>query len=159
DSWRVKHLEVWDTVAKKRLHNFEVPARESGTATVSPDGNWVAYRQYRDKPPPQVWNTDTGKRAEALEKAIGKAEGTVAFTADSKRLIVFSDATYAEYDLTTGEVAKTWKRPEPTRVYRENVYGGWITVLPDGKGLASVAATGKRRQSYVVHLYTEKKEW
>jgi Tol biopolymer transport system component len=159
DPWHVRHLEVWDTAAKKRLRAFDVSARDTGTATVSPDGAWVAYRQNCDRPPPQIWNTDTGKRAEALEKAIGKAEGTIAFTADSKRFIVLTDANYTEYDLTTGDVAKTWKRSEPARVYRAGLYGDWVAVLPDGKGLASVTGTGKRRQSYVIHLLTEKKEW
>jgi hypothetical protein len=31
--------------------------------------------------------------------------------------------------------------------------------VPSGKGVVSVAATGKRRQSYVVRLITEKKDW
>jgi hypothetical protein len=34
-----------------------------------------------------------------------------------------------------------------------------VAVFPSGKGVVTVAGTAKRRQSYVVRLITEKKEW
>ncbi|MBN9121546.1 MAG: hypothetical protein J0I06_20755 [Planctomycetes bacterium] len=157
--WTVSRIEVRDTATGKRLHNFDVSTKGTGTAAVSPDGNWAGFRPHGNDLAPRVWNTDTGERAEAVEKAVGKVEGTFAFSADSKRLIALTDATYAEYDLATGEATRTWKRPSAGRGFVESAFGQWIAALPDDKGVVTVGATGKRRQSYVIRLHTETKTW
>ena len=153
-----RRIEVWDAATKKRLRTIDVPAKEH-VVTVSPDGGWVLFRALYGKSQPQVWNADTGKRAEAVEKAIGEVEAAFAFSTDAKRLIVLTETNYTEYALATGEVAKAWKRPAPAREFLESHTGRSLAALPDGKGVVSVGATAKRRQSYAVHLLTEKKEW
>ena len=158
--WHVSHVEVWDVADKKRLREFDVPAKESSITTVSPDGNWVAFRPLTnkaDKAEVRVWNTDTGKRAGEVAKAATGIKGELAFSTDSKRLIVTSETEYGEYDLTNGKKASGWKREEPPHLYRES--GGDVAVLPDGKGIVLVSPTAKRRPSYVILLRTEKKDW
>lgn len=106
----------------------------------------------------RVWNTDTGKRAEEVEKAVGKAKGALAFSPDSKRLVVADQMQYSEFDPATGKKAGGWERPEPPEAFLSG-RGGVPVILPNGKGVVTVSATGKRRQSYVVRIVTEKKDW
>ena len=162
DRWDVPRVQVFDTATKKLLHKIENPTKYGSHAAVSPDGNWVAlrpitFRTDADKTEVRVWNTETGKRAEEVEKAAGKLAGTVAFTADSK-LAVASREEYAEFDPATGKKTGGWKRAAPAG--REFLEGGdSVAVLPNGKGVVTVAPTGKRRQSYVIRMITEKNDW
>ena len=162
DRWDVARVEVYDTATRKLLHKLENPTKYGSQAAVSPDGNWVALRSITFRPDAEktevrVWNTATGKRAEDVEKAAGKVAGTVAFTADSK-LVVASTQEYAEFDPATGKKTGGWKRAE--RVGREYLEGGEsVAVLPGGKGVVTVAPTAKRRQSFVIRLVAEKKDW
>jgi hypothetical protein len=156
--YSASHLEMWDVAEKKKLRNFEVPGRGHGLTVVSPDGGWLAFRPYAEKDEPRVWNTDTGKRAEEAEKAITGVKGMVAFSNDSKHIIAASETEYAEFDLTTGKKVAGWKH-EKAKVNPLRERDGWAAVLPSGKGIVTVSATGKRRQSYVVMLRTEKKDW
>ncbi len=161
DGSQVDKIEVWDTETKKRLHTFEVPAsRQSGQAVVSPDARWVAHVSWdADKPTLRLWNAETGKPAEEVAKAIGIAAGSVAFTPDSKRLITVAAGGYAEWDLATGKKETEWQRNKKDLEFLERFGVGSVTALPGGKGVLSLAATQKRRQSYVLRLLTEKKEW
>jgi WD40 repeat protein len=121
----------------------------------------VAYRgKSRDgKETVLVWNAETGEPA-AVEKAVAGVPGSLAFTPDSKRLIVAAPGAYTEFDLATAKTAAEWKRDKPAdRAFLEDRYGARIAAVPGGKGVVSVAATGKRRQSYTVRLATEKKDW
>jgi WD40 repeat protein len=162
DRWDVSRVEVYDTATKKLLHKLENPTKHGSQGAVSPDGNWVAlrpitFRTDAEKTEVRVWNTETGKRAEEVEKAAGKVAGTVVFTAGSK-LAVASAEEYAEFDPATGKKTGGWKRAEMVgRVFLEG--GGNVAVLPGGKGVVSVGPTGKRRQSYAIRLVTEKAEW
>jgi len=160
DNWRVSRVEVWDTAAKKRLRVFEVPPGIVGQAVASPDGNWVAYRAFREgKETVRVWNAENGEPA-AVATAVAGVPGPLAFTPDSKRLIVAAPGAYTEFDLATGKTAAEWKREVPAdRVFVEDRHGAWLAAAPGGKGVVSVAATAKRRQSYVIRLVTEKKDW
>ncbi len=156
DRWAVSKIEVYDTATKKLLHTFDGSAQYGSEVAVSLDGAWVAVRPRTDKAELKVWNTETGKRAGAVEKAAGDVAGTVAFT--GAKLVVASKAAYAEFDPATGKKLDGWKTAEPAgRLFHEGA--GQIAVLPNGKGMVSVAATGKRRQTYVVDLVTEKKTW
>lgn len=161
--WGVSRVEVWDTAGKKRRHDFEVSRADVGQVAVSPDGKWVAYRTrkgVKQQPTVSVWNTDTGERVAKVEKSVADVPGTVAFATDSKHLVVVSPAGYAEFDLATGEKGRNWARKEPARWGAfDHDFGTRVAVLPDGRGAAAVSATGKRRQSYVVRLLTEKKDW
>lgn len=156
--WHATRLEVWDAAEKKRVRAFDVPGKGMGLTAVSPDGNWLAFRPHAEKDELRVWNTDTGKRAEEVEKAAGGFVGTLTFSADSKHVIVASETEYSEYDLATGKKVAGWKHEKGnTNPLRER--SGWAAALPNGKGIVTVSATGKRRQSYVVLLRTEKKDW
>jgi|GEM_PF-4932509 len=164
DRRRVTRIEVHDTTAKKRLHGFDMPEQDFALAAISPDGNWVATRSQTEDTGKhvggrwRVWNTETGKHAEQVEKAVGTIRAAPGFSTDSKRLVLVSPTEYAEFDLATGKKEKSWERLiRPGAIIRES--GGWMVVLPNGKGAVTVSPTGKRRQSYVVRILTEKKEW
>jgi WD40 repeat protein len=161
NEWGVSKIEVWDTAKKKELHVFELPANARyGQAVVSPDGNWVAHlSQDKDKPRLLVWNTDTGKLADEVTKAAGGTGGTLTFTPDSERLITVSSTGYAEWDLATGKKAVEWTRDKQPDVFLERLRGASAVPLPNLKGVFTVAPTNKRRQSYVLRLLTEKKDW
>jgi WD40 repeat protein len=169
DDWHVRTIEVWDTGAKKRLHAFETSPR-GGQAVASPDGKWVAFLPYRDQfrrradvqpvPKPKVWDTETGKPMAEVEKALATAVGSLAATPDGKRLIVTDVMGYAEFDVATGKKAAGWTRDTPAGgEFMESRFGARVAPVPAVKGVVTVAATGKRRQSYVVRLATEKKDW
>lgn len=157
--WNVSAIEVWDTATKKRLHAFELPARgQASMAAVSPDGNWVVYRTAFEMGRLRVWFTENGKRSETIEKTASDATGSLVFSTDSKRLIVADHSAVTEIELATGTVAGTWKPTEKApAAFRE--HSGWVAVLPNGKGIVSVAGTGKRRQSYAVRVVTKQREW
>src|SRR5262249_24992227 len=105
----------------------------------------------------RMWNTETGKSAEAVELATTGIEGVPAFSSDSKRLLLGSLMGVTEIDLKTAKKTGGWKRTELVgTIYREP---SDVTILPNGKGVVSVQATGKRRQSYDVRIVTEKKDW
>jgi WD40 repeat protein len=149
-------VEVYDTATKKLLHTFDVTAPRGAAVAVSPDAKWVAARAYTEKAELTVWSTETGKRADAVEKAAGGTAGTVAFV--SGKLVIASREAYAAFDPATGKALEKWKPAEaPVRTFLEGP--GNIAVLPNGKGMVSVAATGKRRQSYTVSLIGEKTTW
>lgn len=162
DRWDAQRVEVYDTATKKLLHKFERTSKYGAHSVVSPDGNWVAFRAAAlrndaDKAEVQVWNTETGKRVDETEKSVGKVAGTLAFTNGSK-LAVASREEYVEFDPATGKKTGGWKRAEPVgREFLES--GESIAVLPNGKGVVTVAPTGKRRQSYIIRVVTEKKDW
>lgn len=150
-------VAVYDTAARRRLHVFDGPGKYGAEAVVSPDGAWAAVRTYGEKPELRVWNTATGERAGEVEKAAADATGALAFTSDGK-LAFASLSGLAVFDPATGKPAGGWTRGEPVRpAFLE--HAGSVALLPDGKGFVSVAATAKRRQSYVVRVVTEKKEW
>ncbi|MBM3981136.1 MAG: hypothetical protein FJ304_12780 [Planctomycetes bacterium] len=150
------NVEVYDTATKKLLHTFDVTSPRGAVVAVSPDAKWVAARAYTEKAELKVWGTETGKRAEAVEKAAGGTAGTVAFVGG--KLVIASREAYAAFDPATGKALDKWKPAEaPVRTFLEGP--GNIAVLPNGKGMVSVAATGKRRQSYTVALIGEKKTW
>jgi hypothetical protein len=161
DLYRVTAVKVWDAEAKKQLRSFELPndRRSAAAAAVSPDGKWVVLRPlYEKELLVSVWNAETGERAVEVEAAAKGIAGMPAFSADSKKLILASLNEFTEFDLATGKKAGGWKREKPARpAFLEG--GGRLAVLPDGKGAVSVAPTGKRRQSYVVRVVTEKKDW
>lgn len=160
DGWRASGIEVWDTSEKKRLHNFKIEDKRGGHAAASPDGNWVAYRPYDAAKSLQVWNTETGKRAKELEKAAGDVAGWLTFSPDSKRTLLVSEAECTEFEIATGKKTGSWKRGEPpNRVYMEGTNGTSGAAIAGNKGVVSVSPTGKRRQSYIIRLATEKKEW
>lgn len=163
DRWRTHKIEVWDTEAKKRLREFDVPKAE-GHAVVSPDGNWVAHASWgKETQGVWVWNTETGKLAEEVSKA-AKPTGALAFTPDSKRLATVTTAEYAEWDVATGKKEASWKQAGAEgdglrggRFGADGIYSG--AVVPGGKGVFTVSPTAKRRQSYLLGLATEKKLW
>ncbi len=155
NNWRVTHLAVWDTATKKLRDTFDVSPKDPGLAAVSADGNWVAYRPAREKAEIRVWNAVTGERVEAVEKSIGMTEGALAFSPDSKQLVVTSQRCDA-FDLGTGKRVEWWRSVEPAVQFIEY---GTPAVLVGGKGVVTVAGTGKRRQSYVVRIVTEKRSW
>lgn len=164
DRWRVSRIDVFDTTTKKRLHSFDAPGQDFAIAAVSPDGNWVATRAQTEETGHhvggkwRVWNTETGKHAEQVEKAVGAIRAVPGFSSDSKRLVLVSPTEYAEFDLSTGKKEKSWERDvRPGAIIRES--GGWMAVLPNGKGAVIVSPTGSRRQTYVVRIFTEKKDW
>lgn len=149
-------IEVYDTATKKLLHTFDGSAQYGSEVAVSPDGAWIAVRARAEKADLKVWSTETGKRAAEVEKAAGGVSGTVAFA--GAKLVIASKDAYAEFAPATGKKVGGWKPAEPVgRTFLEGP--GQIAVLPNGKGMVSVAGTGKRRQSYVINLITEKKTW
>jgi hypothetical protein len=165
----VRTIEVWDVGAKKRLHAFETSPR-GGQAVASPDGKWVAFLPFRYEfrrrgdvqpvPKAKVWDTETGKSMAEIGKALATAAGSPAATPDGKHLIVASAAEYAEFDVATGKKVAGWKRDNPAGgEFMESRFGARVAPVPGLKGVVTVAATGKRRQSYVVRLVTEKKDW
>jgi WD40 repeat protein len=162
---RVTRAYVWDVERKKLTHGFEVNSKISAYVAVSPDGNWVAQSTASDelKQPWRacVWNTDTGKVAWEVSKAATASPGTFAFTADSKRLVVARHGVeYSELDIATGEKKAGWKRDKDVEGdFMGSIFGAWVAPVPGLKALATVSPTGKRRQSYVVRLVTEKKDW
>jgi WD40 repeat protein len=159
NGWDASTIEVWDTAKKKRLHTFEIPdSARHGQAVVSPDGNWVAHlSRDKDKSRLLVWKTDTGKTADEVIKAVGAADGSIGFTSDSERLITASSTAYTEWDLVTGKKAAEWQRTRQPSVFLER--RETVTPIPGARGVFTIAPTGKRRQSYVLRLLTEKKEW
>jgi WD40 repeat protein len=164
-----RKIEVWDATEKKRLHAFDTPPR-SGETVASPDGKWVAFLPYPDalkrredvrpRPTAKVWDTESGKPMAEAEKALADAAGSLAATPDGKRLIVASGMEYAEFEVATGKKATGWKRDKPVAgEFMESRLGAWVAAVPGVKGVVTVAPTAKRRQSYVVRLVTEKKDW
>jgi Tol biopolymer transport system component len=154
-TWTVYRIEVRDAATAKVLHKFDGSEGAGSTAAVSPDGKWVAYRARAEKAPLSVWNTETGKRAEELEKDAEGATVALAFSPDSKRLIVCARTRYAEYDVATGKKAVSWERAD-AKGFAFGDQRAFLAGLPDGKGVVMVSPTGKRRQSYIVQLRTEK---
>jgi WD40 repeat protein len=154
-------LEVWDTATKRRLHEFDIPKGHRAQAAASPDGNWVALISWdRENWTLRVWNAETGKPAEEVVKAASpRVTGAVGFTPDSKRLITVTYEDYAEWDLATGKKEVDWKRGKENAVRARPGYAGSVAPLPGGKGVFTIGATGKRRQTYVLGLMTEKKGW
>ena len=165
---RVRKIEVWDATEKKRLHAFDTPPR-SGETVASPDGKWVAFLPYPDalkrredvRPDPaKVWDTESGKPMAEVEKAITGTIGALAATPDGKRLIVASGMEHAEFEVATGKKVAGWKRDKHVAgEFMEDRRGAWVAPVPGVKGVVTVAPTQKRRQSYVVRLVTEKKDW
>lgn len=149
-------VEVYDTATKKLLRTFDVTSPRGAAVAVSPDAKWLAARAHTEKAELTVWSTETGTRAGAVEKAAGATAGTVAFVGG--KLVIASREAYAEFDPATGKALDKWKPAEaPVRQFLEGP--GHVAVLPNGKGMVHVAATGKRRQSYTVSLIGEKKTW
>jgi WD40 repeat protein len=157
-TWSVYRIEVRDTATGKVLHKFDGSEGAASTAAASPDGKWVAYRATAEQAQVSVWNTGTGKRAEELEKTAAGATGALAFSPDSKRLVMCSRTKYAEYDVATGKKTAEWERADAPK-YSFGEQHTLLAALPEGKGAVMISATGKRRQSYIIQLRTEKKDW
>jgi WD40 repeat protein len=158
DRWSATKIEVWGTAEKKRLHAFDLPKGQRGLTAVSPDGNWAAHVSWdKEKPTLRVWSTETGKPAEEVAKAAETAAGSLAFTADSKRLVTATDAEYAEWNLATGKKEAGWERDKGD--LRARGFEPTVVAIPGHKSVFSVAPTRNRRQSYRLRLSTEKQDW
>jgi DNA-binding beta-propeller fold protein YncE len=153
----VHRIEVRDAGTGKVLHRFDGAEGAASTAAVSPDGKWVAYRAATEKAPLSVWNTETGQRAEELEKAAAQTPGVLAFSPNSKRLAVCSSTRYAEYDVATGKQTVNWDR-DTAKSHALGQPDMYLAVLPGGKGVVTVSATARRRPSFNVRIRTEKKD-
>ncbi|MBA4067665.1 MAG: hypothetical protein C0501_28970 [Isosphaera sp.] len=158
--WNVGKVEVWDVAGGKRLHAFNLDPGRAGWAAVSPDATRVAHAFAGEKTPVRVWDADTGKPVGGPIDP-GAALLGLAFTPDSRRLASLTAAGYAEWDVATGKKAAGWGRAEPDEGLRpwSGGLGGAAAPLSGGKGLVLTSPTGKRRQSYVLSLLTEKRDW
>jgi WD40 repeat protein len=149
-------VEVRDVPAGNRRQAFDLPAGRAGWAAVSPDGARVAHAPAGgEKGAVRVWDADTGKPAGGPLDP-GAAVVGLAFTPDSRRLATLTAAGYAEWDLAAGKKAAGWGAADPDG---RNGWGGKVAPLPGGKGVVVASPTAKRRQSYVLSLRTEKKDW
>jgi len=106
-------------VATTNVASIAIPALHD-SIELSPDGKWAASRGWHS-PVVSIWNATTGEPAGQL--VVGPKTG-VAFTPDSRQLVVMRDGEYAFWDVATWQAAR--------RIHRQGgVLPGPIAIAPD----------------------------
>ena len=108
-----------------------------------------------------VWDTTTKKPLRAFDVP-AKDSALTAVSPDGNwvvyRPLKEEKAEVRVWNTATGKKAGGWERPEPPEAFL-SIRAGTPVILPNGKGVVSVNSTANRRQSYVVRIVTEKKDW
>jgi WD40 repeat protein len=115
---------VWDVATRSELRRLDSKGFRMGVA-LSPDGKIIASTSANDGPP-QIWETDTGKRLEGPSDHFG----CVACSPDGKRLALGRSDSIVLWDLQTGKAGATLKSGAES-----------LAFSADGKSLA--AGNGK----------------
>ncbi len=136
-------VSVWDVDSGKRLHQLPYEAGQFFLqGAFSPDGRMLATADFSGMHAIRLWDLTTGKG-----KLLGKTNDRLflmAFSPDSKRLVLALDVTLVCWDVTDGK--ELWKR---TQVPRGMGFSpdGRILAVGDPRDPAHVrlidAATGK----------------
>src|SRR5262249_16546967 len=134
-------LDLWDVETGKvtrSLYESRSPTSVHSLA-VSPDGKIVAAANYRG--PTQVWEVSSGK--ELGSYCVKGMEGApdVAFSSDSKLLVIFDLEIVTLWEMATGKEAIKFTLP-----HAGGVTSVWC--LPDGRVLALADTIHERSEFF-----------
>jgi WD40 repeat protein len=121
-------IRLWDAKSGKEIRCFSGHRGEVVGIALSPDGKLLASRGDRTDARLRIWDVTAGKERHQLEDSPG--DGVLAFTPDSRTLVVGSGNTIHFFDVETG------KRQRRFSIPAERI--GVSALSPDGKVVALV---------------------
>jgi WD40 repeat protein len=160
------HVTIYEVAGAKQTTQVEVQPNQNVRAILSPDSKMMAtFGNYMGRNPAadrtktvevtrtiEFWDPATGKALRTLRDESGGNFASVAFSPDSKQMVVSTGVDFAVWDLATGKVVR--------RFAGRRGLGAFLSYSPDGKILAAGsyygpvqtwdAATGRRLGLYEV---------
>lgn len=131
-------MRVWNVDTGQEIHQLKGHARGVGFGSFSPDGTKLATVGGSSDVGPnataevKVWDVQTGRELFAL-----KADGSVAFAPDGRRLATIAGKTVKIWDTSNAQ--------ELVAITDPGFAGGNVAFSPDSRRLAVASTTGRAK--------------